>query len=71
MNRWSNKVSEGRCGAPNSWEREGEAYFGTQVFGFARRRGATAARNIGLIRFAGRQIETHACALRGVLNNKT
>lgn len=35
MNRWSNKVSEGRCGAPNSWEREGEAYFGTQVFGFA------------------------------------
>ena len=44
------KVSEGRCGARNSWVREGAAYFGTQAFGNARRPGDTAAHSVESIR---------------------
>ena len=56
------KVSEGRCGARNSWVREGAAYFGTQAFGNARRPGATAAHSVESIRLpAGkRNLKAHS-----------
>ena len=40
----------GRLGAPNRGEGEGDAYFGTRVFGFAARRGAPSGRSVGSFR---------------------
>ena len=40
-------IRDRACGAGDSWDGEGVAYFDTQAFGIARSSGATASRSVG------------------------
>lgn len=46
----SKKVSEGRCGAQDRGDGDGDEYFGTRAIGIAARLGATTPRSVDRFR---------------------